>query len=1020
VDNTEFRQGTGGAWNIGDLTLDARGNDIYLDAFPNSIGAIALPSAGNLFRLWETGNVTQNGRWDITNTYITASGAVTLNHDDGGDTYNLLPNLQISAGSGGLDLVTATDVNQLGAWNILGGVKLTLVSDGPRNINLSNPLNVLGYITLPNPVNDVTIFENDEINQEAPWQTGNLHLATTNNQNIILTATGFENYNVFGQLTLNAGNGVVGIIENDDIVDSAAGIIARGGLYLNANPVYDPEQEADPFSIILDSTSNVFGDIMIVSPVQNLTIVENGPITQSSAWTAFGLTTLEARGGAHINLQYTQNQFSDLAITAGSLFLVENSAITGFQRWNVTGNVKLDSAGNNIILNNALNTLGSIELVGAVPSLTLRNSLAVTQNGRWDVGNLDVDAGTASIILDSPANVIDTATFKGGSLNFANSQAIIQGGNWLITGLARLDAQGNDITLANSLNEIGQFQIDSIVPSLYLANNREITQSGLIQAGATTLFTTGEAITLADAGNIFGALDIQTGGGALTLRENDAITQSTAWSVGDTVLTTSTGQAVTLDNDLNVFGELTVTAGATHITKNNGNITGTAAWTTGPTTLNARGHDVVLTNTNNRINGALTLLNVDDLLLFADSDISQGNAWNLDSAQIIAAARDVDLSNPANTFNSLNITARTTTVKAAGNINQTADWNVSEVATIDVGTNNVNLTRPGNYFGSLNLKARNASVVQSGTMVIGGAIIQELLEVGAGASVTQTGAISTNTLSGFASNGNFILNHPDNKILFLGDIAALGNIDVFEDPGMTIGGAISSSNGSVTIGTYGGNLTIGPDGSVTAGGSNPQIILYTDGAFINNAPGNPLNAGSGRWLIYSGPGSNFGSLSSNFTQYSATYPAAPSGSGNGFIFAFSAPPGPGDPPPVIIVVPPGDAGEGGIVIPLPLDGQTGPIISQNPINDFSNINSGVYVQNEPSEGNEKEYEERYAQDQAAEGQGTGAFAPKEIGPSDGVYKFGSDGTSGIPNTDAPPELLEGLSPDAINEMQDAL
>jgi hypothetical protein len=80
------------------------------------------------------------------------------------------------------------------------------------------------------------------------------------------------------------------------------------------------------------------------------------------------------------------------------------------------------------------------------------------------------------------------------------------------------------------------------------------------------------------------------------------------------------------------------------------------------------------------------------------------------------------------------------------------------------------------------------------------------------------------------------------------------------------------------------------NGAVSANNSGGDSIIFSGTTFHNNAGGSALNAGSGRFLVWSSDPANDdrGGLAYNFKQYSATYGATTVlGAGDGFLYTLA-------------------------------------------------------------------------------------------------------------------------------------
>ena len=125
--------------------------------------------------------------------------------------------------------------------------------------------------------------------------------------------------------------------------------------------------------------------------------------------------------------------------------------------------------------------------------------------------------------------------------------------------------------------------------------------------------------------------------------------------------------------------------------------------------------------------------------------------------------------------------------------------------------------------------------------------------------------------SGFSFNAN------SNLSLLNGDIQ--------------VDGALSNShaNGHVHAQAGVGDVVIGSGGTVTAKGSGDAVVLVAERNFVNQAGGDALSAGNGRWLTYSSSPleDTRGGLNAAFKQYAAQYGDTVLGNGNGHLYSYA-------------------------------------------------------------------------------------------------------------------------------------
>ncbi|MGY5776270.1 MBG domain-containing protein [Rhizobium sp. LEGMi135b] len=158
-------------------------------------------------------------------------------------------------------------------------------------------------------------------------------------------------------------------------------------------------------------------------------------------------------------------------------------------------------------------------------------------------------------------------------------------------------------------------------------------------------------------------------------------------------------------------------------------------------------------------------------------------------------------------------------------------------------------------------------------------------------NVTQTAAISANTLMLQGAGNTFTLTNSGNQ--FSQFAASGGAIDIYDASSLTVAANVTDACNCVVTGVTGdqikittaGDLTIASGAAIT--GSSP--VLAASGAFINNAGSGAVAATSGRWLIYSAnpTGDTFGGLDSgNTAVWNTVAGDAVSATGNRYVFDY--------------------------------------------------------------------------------------------------------------------------------------
>ncbi len=246
------------------------------------------------------------------------------------------------------------------------------------------------------------------------------------------------------------------------------------------------------------------------------------------------------------------------------------------------------------------------------------NFAAVTAAGGLTIGDADDDVATFTGGVDTTA-VAGTVTLAGtlrtagqqmdfGAVTLADdttldttSNGAVPAGAVLnigqVSGAAHslsVDVGSQDISLTNAANTFGTLSLTgtnatvvelsatdlgttSLGGTLEITSSGAVTQSGAVDAGATTILAAGQNVTLTNTSNTFGDLTVQ--GATVQITEDEAITDGSAWTTTGTTTLNANGGAsdITLDQD-NSFGGLTVTGGAVNFTgsqstTNNGGIT---------------------------------------------------------------------------------------------------------------------------------------------------------------------------------------------------------------------------------------------------------------------------------------------------------------------------------------------------------------------------------------------------------------------------------------------------------------
>ena len=262
----------------------------------------------------------------------------------------------------------------------------------------------------------------------------------------------------------------------------------------------------------------------------------NDAITLDDASNAFsGTVTFSTDSGSAVTVVDT-TALDLLALSAASLSVTAGGAITDSGTLAVSGATTLIASGQDITLDEAASTFGTLSLIGA--------NVAVTENDATDLG----------------------ASTVGGTFGITSGGAITDSGTQAITGAATFTntAGTNDaITLddvSNAFSGTVTFSTDSgsavtvvdttaldllalTAASLSVTSGGAVTDSGTLAiTGATTISASGQDITLDEAASTFGTLALT--GSNVAVTENAAMDLG-ASTIGGTANFNSTSNVIT-------------------------------------------------------------------------------------------------------------------------------------------------------------------------------------------------------------------------------------------------------------------------------------------------------------------------------------------------------------------------------------------------------------------------------------------------------------------------------------------
>ena len=837
-------------------------------------------------------------------TPVTVSGTATVNSGGGNiafqSTLALDSDLTLATGNGTLSFGGAVGSNRTLTMSLGGGSVSGL---GQLQSTLTGlTVNGSAGITLP----AFTINGPQVYNTGVVTATGDLGGIGIAFNNIVTVAPA-----VGTALTLNAGSGTLAF-------SSPLGFNANN-LTLTADEINVAGAVTGTGSLLLQPSSAARNVALGGSgaPIVGLNLTA-GEMAWLPIGTLAGLVVGSASGTGTLDVSGVLN-------VAGTPLRLNGGGGIGQSGGSVTsGALTLFAAGNPITLGNGANAFGAVAIAGTPSSLTLSNSLDITQFGAtaWNLGTAAVtlNAGNRDIVLNNGGNTFGTVG---------------------------LTARNASLTEA-AATDLG---VSGLTGNLTVSSTGVVTQSGALTVGGNLGVTTSVAA------------------GDVTIDNSGAAASSIGSTlVGGSYSLTATGDAVSqaAGATLQVRGDFTVDAGSIVLGGAGNKIGGTI---TLPNTSTADIRQAgVITLGNRTDTGNLTVVSERTTLSFISGQVA-GNA--------------IVLTDPANNIGgNISVSASPPTIGAGADvqtgINQAAGTtlNVAGVASFTAeastaGSLGINLSNDGNIFGSLRLSGNTVDIKNSaaGLTTIGNAVATTHLTLNSAGGVAQTGLIATPALditaagsvtlanafndvatlavvsggypityvdaNGFAvsalnasganvaltagaagnltqtapllnvgalsanAGGAVTLTNAGNTIASLAASTAGNGLQVSDSAGgLTVGATVRSLVGDLTVRTA-GDLTLAIGGRLQADAGDVVASTEAAGNFINDSGASALVVGSGRrWLVYSntpdlvaGPHTVKGDLTSAFRHFGASYgsyaPLAVTESGNGFIYADS-------------------------------------------------------------------------------------------------------------------------------------
>lgn len=878
--------------------------------------AVTLGETGTL--TVNSGNLTVNssGPFAFGNTSVNGTLTVSTTNDSVTDTGKLVVSGATSINVGTGDITLDSSGNTFGSLT-LTGANVTMVEAAATD--LASVTATTLSLTSSGTVNDSGIIA----------VTGATTI-TASGRDVVLDSAS----NDFNSISVTAAN--ITLRDSDDIVLDT--INATGLLRVTAGTTIADTTRINAAgattlagsAITLDSTTNSFGPLSL-SVTGNATIVENaatdlaastvggtlsvssaGAITDSGKLAIAGTTSLTTAvlvpgSSFAITLDQAQSTYGTLVLTGSNIVVVEGAAtdlgttiatgaltvqstgaITQSGAITAAGNTTLLAPSNNITLNNAANTFGTLALRGVnvvlsendatnfsisniTGTLAVTSTGAITDSGRIRAaGAVSLSAVGQDITLDSPSGSFGSLTLTGANVrlveaaatdlaastitgNFAltSSGLVTQSGVLSVTGTATIVAGANAITLTNASNNFGSLVLsgsniavsegsDTTLGTMIARGALSVTSTGTINddgvitaSGKTTIV--GTTVTLDSATNTFGTLEVTATSGA-TLVENASTDFGTS----------------------NITGALTVTSTGGFTDSGNILVSGVATLssTSQPITLDATGSNfgaLVLSGSNIAVREA-SATQLDSVtatgtfrLISGGAITDNGNLAIAGKATFIAApGSDVTLDSVANAFGSFsasgaNITliesdaADLSTISATGTLAVTSQGAITDsgVITISASTtlnangNAITLDVVSSKYGSLALSGSNATLVNSAAIDLAASTLTGTLIVTA-KSLSDSGDL--------AITGQTTINTGTGAV-------TLDSNNTFGTIALTAGTTLINETAATDLGLskISGNLTLTSAGAVT-----DSDVLSIIGATSINAAGNDITLDSGR------------------------------------------------------------------------------------------------------------------------------------------------------------------------------
>ena len=685
-----------------------------------------------------------------------------------------------------------------------------------------------------------------------------------------LTLTGDDAGNY---VILNANNGATATA-NITRLDSVTWVGGANGDWFDANNWADgavPDLSNVANVIIPDGTV-VFFSGMDATPVNLDSLGNQGELAMMAGALNVG------NGGV------TLGGFNQ---TGGSVSTTGNFAVTQIEDNTQVGNL---TVGGNLSLTNTVGSIG--QLAGSTVAVT---------------GTTTLVGGTADKRTDVSLNS-NTNSFKGAvsatgkdvilNANGALTAAITAAGQANLSAASNLAVSGSTkaglTTTTTGMGSSTTFGNTTVGTDLTVTSTGKVAQvanTALTVGGKSAINATGQDVDLSNSGNDFDSVGVTANAVSITDKNGVALDAVNAVS-----LAVKAGGAVTqvADKALTVSGATSVDAGINAVTlANQGNDFAS---------IGVKGGAVSITDKNAV---ALDAISATSLALKAGGAVTQVAEKSLEvsgATSVDAGTHDVTLANTGNDFNSIAITggavsitdknavvldavkALSLTIKAGGDVSQTAAATVVGATSVDAKGFDVSLNNAGNDFNSVGVTAKAVSITDKNGVALD-AISATSLAVKAGGAVTQvtdkallvTGATTvdagTNAVTLANAGNDFGSVGVTGRAVSITDTNAVA-LDAISATSLTVkaGGAVTQNaaatvTGNTTVDATGFDVSLNAKGNdltvlnatakdLTVSDEKGGIILggitATGNTSLTSTGGDILQGDSGAALVFSG------------------------------------------------------------------------------------------------------------------------------------------------------------------------